>query len=217
MSRSAEVLLQALGADARRLHPMLRARMEAAGGREEAHGVFALAGSRLRWLNALGTPLVGPDALVSRYARDVPFDLVTVSGSDDRGRAVLDTTREFRFPGGSQRITDRLIASSHPGLVRSVLGRKGRIELIVRCEVTDDGALLMRSERVALRLGARRVALRGILRLDVRVEDGWDAGAERGTIRMSARNPVVGTVLEYRGWYRVVEPDGDEPPGPQYV
>ncbi|MEV4738112.1 MULTISPECIES: DUF4166 domain-containing protein [unclassified Microbacterium] len=207
MTGGSGVLLDALGEDADRLHPTLRAQMSSTIERQESHGVFARAGSRLRRLNALGIPVVGRDALVSGYERDVPFTLVTVARRDGLGRATLDTTREFGFRGGVQCITDRLVASSRPGLVRNVLGRAGRIELILRCDVTEGGALRMRSERVAVRLAGRRFALRGILRLDIRVEDGWDAVQERRTIRMSARSPIAGTVLEYRGWYRVAPPE----------
>lgn len=202
MTSSGEVLLQALGEDAAGLHPEILAQLRSPGARSVARGVFAVAGSRFRWLTRLSAPIVGPEAVVSRHENHVPFTVVTTAGRDAQGRATLDTTREFRFRGGTQRITDRLVASSRPGLVRNLLGRSGRIELIERCDVTGDGALRMRTERIAVRLGGRRLALRGLLRLDVHVEDGWDAVEQRRTIRMRARSPLVGTVLEYRGWYR---------------
>lgn len=210
MTVSGGVLLEALGAEASRLHPMLHAQMSSSGERQEARGVFTLAGSRFRRLNLLGVPIVGRDALVSRNERDVPFVLVTATRRDERGRAALDTVREFGFRGDAQLIADRLVASTHPGLVRDVLGRAGRIELILRCEVAEHGALRMVSERAAVRVAGRRIALRGLLRLDVRVEDGWDAVEQRRTIRMRARNPLAGTVLEYRGWYRTVSLGADD-------
>ena len=202
-----EVFLRALGEDAQRLHPEMLARLQTPSSHRRAVGVFTVAGSRFRWLTALALPVVGADAVVTRLGRDVPFSVVTTAGRDASGRATLDTVREFGFPDGVQRIRDRLTVSVHPGLVRNVLGAAGRVELIEECSVTDRGFLRMRTRRVALRLGGRRFALPGVLRVDVDVEDGWDAEARWHTIALRARNPLLGTVLEYRGRYRLVDPE----------
>ncbi|WP_435746139.1 DUF4166 domain-containing protein [Microbacterium sp. PMB16] len=212
MSARGEVFLAALGADAERLHPEILAQLRAPVAVERAEGVFAVAGSPFGRLGALARPVVGPRMLVTRHARDVPFTLITRPGRSATGRATLDTIREFRFPGATQFITDRLTESTVPGLVRNVLGIRGRVELIEACSVTDRGALRMRTRRVALRLRGRRFALRGILGISVDLEDGWDEVHGRRTIDMRARNPLFGTVLEYRGWYRHL--DEAEPPTP---
>lgn len=201
-ARRGEIFLRALGADAGRLHPRILEQMRAEGARERAEGVFEVAGSRFGRLSALARPIVGQRMLVTRHARNVPFSLTTDSRLDERGRAVLDSAREFRFADGAQYITDRLTESIRPGLVRNLLGARGRVELIEECSVTAEGFLRMRTRRIALRFGGRRFALRGILGIRVDLVDGWDAVRERRTIDMRATNPVVGTVLEYRGWYR---------------
>jgi hypothetical protein len=197
-----EVFLQALGEEAQRLHPEILAQMQAEASVDRAEGVFTVAGSRFGRLGALALPVVGPQMLVTRFGRDVPFTLSMRAGRDALGRTILDTTREFRFPGATQRITDRLTTSAVPGLVRNLLGVRGRVELIEECSVTDEGALRMQTRRVALRLAGRRFALRGILGISVDLEDGWDEAHGRRTISMRARHPLLGTVLEYRGWYR---------------
>lgn len=203
-----EVFLAALGPDAERLHPEILAQMRTPTVRDSAEGVFTVAGSRFGRLGALALPIVGPRMLVTRFGHDVPFSLRSRAGRTPAGRATLDTTREFRFPGATQFISDRLTVSVVPGLVRNLLGARGRVELIEECSVTADGALRMRTRRIALRFWGRRFALRGILGITVDLEDGWDEAHGRRTIEMRARNPLVGTILEYRGWYRHVE---DEP------
>lgn len=203
-----EVFLAALGPDAEHLHPEILAQMRTPTALDSAEGVFTVAGSRFGRLGALALPLVGPRMLVTRFGHDVPFSLRSRAGRTPAGRATLDTTREFRFPGATQFISDRLTVSVVPGLVRNLLGARGRVELIEECSVTADGALRMRTRRIALRLWGRRFALRGILGISVDLEDGWDEAHGRRTIEMRARNPLVGTILEYRGWYRHVE---DEP------
>ncbi|MFS0854531.1 DUF4166 domain-containing protein [Microbacterium sp. 179-I 3D4 NHS] len=206
MTRRGEAFLQALGDDAQRLHPEILAQMSASGEEDRAEGVFVVAGSRFGRLGGLALPVVGPRMLVTRRGHDVPFTLTTRSGRSASGRAVLDSTREFRFRGSTQYIVDRVTASVRPGLVRNLLGARGRVELIEECSVTEEGFLRMETRRVALRLGGRRLALRGPLGVHVSLVDGWDAENRRRTIDMRARNPVLGTVLEYRGWYRHVGP-----------
>lgn len=201
-----EVFLKALGEDAQRLHPQILAQMQSVVPLDRVEGVFDVAGSRFGRLSALALPVVGPQMMVTRFARDVPFALSMRAGRDTLGRPILDTTREFRFPGATQRITDRLTVSAVPGLVRNLLGAQGRVELIEECSVTDQGALRMQTRRIALRLGGRRFALRGIVGISVDLEDGWDEAHARRTISMRARHPVLGTVLEYRGWYRLIDP-----------
>jgi hypothetical protein len=204
MTTRGEVFLQALGDDAERLHPAILAQLSAPGAEERAEGVFALAGSRYGRLAVLARPIVGPGLLMTRRARDVPFTLTTRSGRTVSGRATLDSTREFRFAGAPQYISDRVTASVRPGLVRNILGARGRVELIEACSVTAEGFLRMETRRVALRLAGRRFALRGVLGVRVSLVDGWDAANSRRTIEMRARNALLGTVLEYRGWYRPV-------------
>lgn len=205
MTSRGGVFLAALGDAAERLHPEILRQMRGTGSHDEAEGMFEFAGSRFGRLGALAIPVVGPGMLVTRVSRDVPFTLSTHSAIDAAGRATLDTTREFRFPGSTQHITDRLTQSVMPGLVRNILGARGRVELIEECSVTAQGALRMRTRRVALRLWGRRFALRGVLGVSVTVEDGWDEEHARRTITLLARNPLLGTVLEYRGWYRYVD------------
>lgn len=200
-----EAFLEALGEEAERLHPEILAQMRVAAESDSAEGVFEVAGSRFGRLAGLASPVVGPGLLVTRFARDVPFRIDTVSGRTRSGRATLATVREFRFPGATQHVTDRLFATGHPGIVQNALGSRGRVEMLEECSVTDDGALRMRTRAVALRLCGCRIALRGILRIDVDLVDGWDEARRRRTIEMRATSPVLGTVMEYRGWYHHAE------------
>lgn len=205
MTARSEALLDALGEDSAKLHPEILAQMRVAAETDSAEGVFVVAGSRFGRLVGLASPVVGPGLLITRYARDVPFRIDTVSGRSRSGRATLDTVREFRFPDGTQYVTDSLIATGRSGIVQNALGARGRIQMLEECSVTEDGALRMRTRAVALRLGRRRILLRGILRIDVDLVDGWDETRRRRTIEMRATSPVLGTVLEYRGWYRYTD------------
>ena len=204
-TRRGEVFLAALGEDAERLHPEILAQMRAPETYGRAEGVFATAGSRFGRLGILALPVVGPRMMLTRFGRDVPFSLRTRSGRTSSERALLDSTREFHFPGGTQFVVDRVTSSVVPGLVRNLLGARGRVELVEECSVTAAGSMRMQTRRIALRLWGRRFALRGILGIFVDLEDGWDEIHERRTIEMRATNPLLGTILEYRGWYRYID------------
>lgn len=210
MTARGAVFLAALGDDAERLHPEILAQMRAAAEADSAAGMFTVAGSRFGRLTALASPVVGPGLLVTRFGRDVPFRIDTVGGRSRSGRPTLAARREFRFPGKVQHITDRLTATGHPGLLHNALGIRGRVQMLEECSVTPEGALRMRTRAVALRVGRHRIKLRGMLRLDVDLVDGWDDAEQRRTIAMRATSPVLGTVLEYRGWYRFT--DASAPP-----
>ncbi|MFJ6534351.1 DUF4166 domain-containing protein [Microbacterium sp. NPDC091662] len=205
MTARGAAFLEALGETAERLHPEILAQMRVEARNDSAEGVFAVAGSRFGRLAALASPLVGPRLLVTRFGRDVPFRIDTVSGRSRSGRATLETVREFRFPGATQHVADRLIATGHPGIVQNALGARGRVEMLEECSVSDEGALRMRTRAVAFRVGRHRIPLRGILRIDVDLVDGWDVDRRRRTVEMRATSPMLGTVLEYRGWYRYAD------------
>lgn len=205
MTGIGEVFLTALGPRAEALHPALRAQLRDPRRRQVLSGRFPVAGSRLGALNALARPAVGPAALLTRYERDVPFQVELSATADADGRPVLHTTRRFGFRSGQQTLLDALYATAEEGVLRSRLGARGRVEVLMVCDVTDDGALVLVSRRVSLRLGRIRMPLPRGLSPAIRVRDGWDDAHQRRTIDMTAGHPLVGGVLEYRGWFVSVD------------
>lgn len=206
-------LVAALGSRASALRPEVRRYVEGAGeGIGVCEGVFDIAGSRLRKLNLLARPFVGPDLLVTRYERAVPFRVVNRLAVASDSAVGLRAERSFRFRAATERLVDVLSPEPTPGVLRDLLGRRARVELRLRCDVTGVGHLRLRSERVWIRFGGLRIRLLGPLGLRVEVEDGYEEATGRQTIRARVRNPVLGTVLEYRGsfTYRIEADAGDE-------
>lgn len=195
--------LDGLGSEAERLHPALIAQLRETGG-GEFHGVFARAGSRLGALMLLARPLVGPGFVLTRLEADVPFRLVATSYRGPEGRAALRSTRVFTFSRGRQTITDQVLEIGEPGVLLSRLGDRGRVELVLTCAVTPQGTISMVASQTRVRVGRVRLRVPGPLAPDIRIEDGWDAEHSRRTIAMRARHPLLGTVLEYEGWYAPV-------------
>jgi len=210
-----QIFLAVLGAEASQLHPEVLAQMWAIDASDaEAHGLFTTAGSRFGLLSMLVRPFLGPGIFLTRFGRDVPFVLTDRPLRSADGFEMRDSARELVFPGSTQSLLDRMIETSDPGVVRTLLGAHQRVEVMMQCSVTDYGALRMRSGRVVLLVGGLRIPLTGIFGVDVTLEDGWDDDRRRRTISMRAHNPLLGTVLEYRGWYRYADRRGG---APQYV
>lgn len=199
------VFLEALGADAARLHPEVRRYVAGAGvvgGAVAVDGVFEVAGSRFGKLNLLARPLVGPNLFVTAFERNVPFTVVnTVSWEAGAGLG-LAAERVFEFGSGRQRFVDVLLPGDRPGTLRNRLGTARRVELELRVSVTEAGHLRLVSERAWLRLGRVRLRLPALLSVRADVVDGYDDAARRNIVSARVRSPLLGTVLEYRGSFR---------------
>lgn len=196
------VFLAALGSEAARLHPNV---LRYVTGPAEpgvigvGEGVFDIAGSRLGRLNLLARPVVGPDLLVTTHERDVPFTVRNTPVPDERGVGELRAIRTFEFRGGPQSFVDILRPGAAPGTLQNILGRARRVELELECGVTPEGFLSLRSRRAWLRLLGMHIPLPGILSVRADVVDGYDEATGRQTIHATVKNPIMGTVLEYRG------------------
>ena len=204
MSESS-VFLAALGERASGLRPEVRLLAAGPGGGAAlvGEGVFVEAGSRFWRLHWLARPLVGPGVLLGRPERDVPFTVRFSEAEGADGVAELRTEREVRFPGRTERFVDALRVGPVPGTLRNLLGDRRRVEIELRCSVTGDGGLQLLSERVWVRLWRARIRLPRLLAVRVRSEDGFDERSDRHTIEAGARSPLLGTVLTYRGAFRL--------------
>lgn len=164
-------------------------------------GVFAVAGSRFGLVFALLRPVIGPDTLVTRHERDVPFEIVNTPAVLADGSLQLAATRTFKFQGGEQRFLDVLTPAGAPGMLLNHLGPRKRLTLTLKCSVSAQGHLLLTSERTYLRVGRSRIRLPRLLGVSAHVEDGYDSERQRRTVDVVVRNPIAGVVLHYRGWF----------------
>ena len=198
------VFLRALGVEADRLRPEVARYV--AGPPEPGlvgigAGVFVVASSRYGRWNLLARLVVGPEVLVTARERDVPFEVVNRPAIGPGGDPELRAERFFLFSTGTQGFSDVLRVTGEEGILRNLLGAARRLELRLRCDVTEAGHLRLRSERSWLRLRRFRIPLPSILTVGVDLEDGYDPVTERQTISAIVRNPILGTVLEYRGTF----------------
>lgn len=200
MSRDS-VFVRVLGDTAERLRPEV---LEYVSGPPDGmragvgRGVFAVAGSPYRRAAALFRVLTGPDVMLNTFERDVSFTIVNrpvVAGT----RVRLEAARSFAFRRGQQRFVDVLEVGAQPGTVVNTLGRAGRVEVLLECTVTPDGGLRMRSRAARVRVGSRVIRLPKWCSVVAESVDGWDALSQQHTISVVVRNPLLGTLVRYRG------------------
>ncbi|MFC4222912.1 DUF4166 domain-containing protein [Lysinibacter cavernae] len=191
----------ALGTDLERLRPQLRryfAGPQVPGEVGYGKGRFEYAGSRFSWLSWLTRPVVGKHLFLSQSGTDVPFTVLNRPAKAPDGGPTLEATRDFQFPKTTDRFVDVVSAAgNHTVLDR--LGQSRRVEALLLLSVDDRGDLRMSSLTTALRLGALRIPLPRWLGVQVEGFDGWDEETERHTVYVTGTNPLLGTLIEYRG------------------
>lgn len=202
MTRQGEIFLDALGDRASELHPEMLRQLNADESSAAISGTFARAGTRVGWIAALARPVVGPGLLMTRFGTDVPFTLQERHRVDAAGRLGLDAVRTIHFRAGAQRFADRLVRTTSPHVLRTLLGDRQRIAVDVVCSVSPGGGIHMEATSVTIRIARTRLRLPAVLSPRAELEDGWDESARRRTIAARIWHPLLGTLLEYSGTYR---------------
>lgn len=192
---------RALGASEALLEPGLRAYFGSIppGHYGIGRGVFDVVGTPRRWLWPV-LALLGFDGVVFPvWEHDVPFTVT--NRATDHG--TVRARRVFHFVGGDRVMTDE-IGITRAGLTDR-LGGRGVVSSTLDARV-EEGALVLRSTDVSLRLGPVRVSL-GPLAPKVTLVERTDGDRQHVSLRMS--HPLLGTLYEYAGSFTYsIEPEG---------
>lgn len=154
-------------------------------------GVFDVVGTPRRWLWPVLGVLARQGIAFPVWERHVAFEVE--NRGTPRGVAAI---RRFRFRAGEREMRDEILVDGDALIDR--LGRRGRLEARMRA-TTVGGALELRSDRLAIRLGGSRVPIPFAPRFRLterRLEDG------RQRVEFELRAPVIGRIYEYAGEFR---------------
>lgn len=202
MTRQGEIFLDALGERSVDLHPEMTRQLSAPESSAPSSGVFARVGTRWGWIMALAQPVVGPGLLLTRFGVDVPFTLREQYRRDAAGTVGMDAVRTIQFRAGAQRFADRLVRTTAPHGLRTLLGDRQRIAVDVVCTVSPTGGIRMEATGVTVRIAGWSLRLPRLLSPRAELEDGWDDSVQLRTIAARIWHPLLGTLLEYSGTYR---------------
>lgn len=155
-------------------------------------GVFHRVGARRRWVRALLQPLHRRGVVAAVWARDVPFQVINRTVA---GRAVA--RRELDLPGGAWVMHDA-VALSPGGHLVDEIGAPRTVAAMFEAHA-EDGALVLASQAVGIRLGRCRLRVPRWCSPVVRLRESYDEANDRQRVDLVLRLPLIGTVYEYSG------------------
>ena len=192
------VYQRVLGSRVVELHPSLQAyfSLPPAGHVGRGVGVYAVAGSRLRWARPLWAWLAWRHVLFPELGHGIPFRVVNTPAADGR----LDAVRRFEFPGRERVMEDTM--SVVGGRLHDRLGRRRGLEVELALDVVD-GALHMTSGRLWLHLGPLRLRMPRLAIVTLTeshvppARSSVPGANQRVDVRITA--PLLGEVFRYTG------------------
>lgn len=191
----------ALGERINDLHPALRAYFSPIpdGHVGIGEGTFDEVGTSQRWLRPFLRVLEPAGVLYAGQEQRVPF---RVHNRPDRGSVVAERT--LRFTGKTWIMRDR-VTHVGGGHVVDSLGAPARIAALFRVD-TKNGALVLTSTRVGVRLGRLRIRVPSAVSPRVQLIERFDDTRQMQHVDARVRLPLLGEIYRYRGYfdYRIV-------------
>ncbi|MEL4318475.1 DUF4166 domain-containing protein [Leifsonia sp. YIM 134122] len=188
---------RALGDAVAELHPRLHAYFAPvpAGSVGRGSGVFDVVGTPRRWTWPVLAVLARSGVVFPVWQRDVPF---TVENRCTPDGAVV-ARRIFDLDGGERTMVDR-VSMTPIGLIDELgHGRRGGVVRAAFRAAVVDGALVLDSTRVGVRLGWLRFELPRLLAPRVTLVERFDDASARQHVAVAIDLPVVGRLYEYSG------------------
>jgi hypothetical protein len=154
--------------------------------------------------------------LVPQVGRQVPMTLRVLARRDSKGRPYQVWDRTFHFPRRKLRFKTTLVYDPTIDRVGDVLGPANRIFIIWRATFRPPTAFTLDTERVALRIGRKRVRLPRLIWhwLFGRVHHSqWTDPAQEDVMHVELMlwQPLVGYFFGYEGVFRLTREEKDNP------
>jgi hypothetical protein len=143
------------------------------------------------------------NALPSKSSRMVPFTQGHYCYRDELGRECLAVLRSFDYSSGSRKLNS-LLVSGASGLV-DYFGDGPELLYPIEPSVTAAGELLLESGPLRWLGRGPKVGMRGLFRSQMKYIEGWDEEHQRFRCDATVRNPVIGEILHFRGWFTVTD------------
>ncbi|UEA60403.1 DUF4166 domain-containing protein [Gordonia otitidis] len=200
------VYREALGSDFDNLHPNIAWRYSI----DSTSGVAQLGSGIYESVyvsSALPPPLVWfyakRNAFPARSSRMVPFSQNQYSYVDELGRESLAVLRTFSYTNGD-RALNSLLVDGRSGLV-DYFGDGPDLLWPIEPSVTRAGELLLESGPMRWLGRGPKVGMKGLFASQMKYIEGWDDEHERFRCDATVRNPVLGEIIHFRGWFTAVD------------
>lgn len=200
------VYRQELGSDFERLHPNVAWRYSidsTSGVAQIGTGIF----ESVYITSALPPPMIWyyakRHALPAKSSRMVPFTQGHYCYVDEIGRENLAVLRTFNFSSGARHLNS-LLVSGRTGLV-DYFGDGPELLYPIEPSVTRAGELLLESGPMRWLGRGPNIGMKGLFGAHMKYIEGWDDEHERFRCDATVRNPVIGEILHFRGWFTVTD------------
>lgn len=193
-----------LGESFQRLHPQLQARYsEPVGKTQRVEGVMHVVEN--------GSPIVTPLLMLAQPTKfmfhntgqRVPFMLETTSKQVGH-TTEIQWTRAFYFDEATRYYNTLMVVDHEMNEVIDYNGDGKFFASQMDVRVTADGALYMKSVAQFVRIGSRIISLPKHLQGVGTAIEAFDEKRQQLTIAVHVYNPLIGTVKQYYGEYRVM-------------
>lgn len=196
----------ALGSDFDRLHPNVAWRYSidsTSGVAQIGTGIY----ESVYVSSALPPPVIWHyakrNAFPSKSSRMVPFTQSHYCYIDELGRESLAVLRAFDYTSG-QRHLNSLLVDGSTGLV-DYFGDGPELLWPIEPSVTRAGELLLESGPMRWLGRGPKVGMRGPFTAQMKYIEGWDEARQRFRCDATVRNPVLGEIIHFRGWFTAVD------------
>lgn len=183
------------------LHPRLREYFTGipSGNVGIGRGVFDLVGTPRRWLWPVLWVLRRQKVLFPVWAQNVPFTVVNCPQSSPSARPTVSAVRTFHFGTGDRSMVDEITAGPD-GLVDD-LGARKRYRVALSATV-DDGALVMSSTSLRVRIGRRSLPIPKLVAPRVALVERFDDATDLQRVAVTVDLPLIGRLFYYAGAFR---------------
>ncbi|MXP23908.1 DUF4166 domain-containing protein [Gordonia sp. HNM0687] len=202
----APVYRQILGSDFDRLHPNVAWRYSidsTSGVAQIATGIY----ESVYVTSALPPPFfwhyAKRNALPPKSSRMVPFTQGHYCYIDELGRECLAVLRAFQYTNGTRNLNS-LLVSGRGGLV-DYFGDGPELLYPIEPSVTRSGELLLESGPMRWLGRGPKIGMKGMFATQMKYIEGWDESRQRFRCDATVRNPVIGEILHFRGWFTATD------------
>ncbi|MGV9709238.1 DUF4166 domain-containing protein [Gordonia sp. NPDC003424] len=143
------------------------------------------------------------NALPAKSSRMVPFTQRHYCYVDELQRECLAVLRTFGYTSGPRDLNS-LLVSGRDGLV-DYFGDGPELLYPIEPSVTKSGELLLESGPMRWLGRGPKVGMKGMFAAQLKYIEGWDESRQRFRCDATVRNPVIGEILHFRGWFTAVD------------
>lgn len=199
----APVYREALGSDFDRLHPNVAWRYSidsTSGVAQVGSGIYESVYTNPAMPSAFFKHYSKRSALPAKSSRMVPFTQSHYCYRDELGRECLAVLRDFQYTTGTRAMNSLLVAG-RDGTMVDYFGDGPELLYPIEPSVTRNGELLLESGPMRWLGRGPNLGMRGPFAAQMKYIEGWDEKRSRFRCDATVRNPVVGEILHFRGWF----------------